>query len=341
MNFNKLKKFIKTQNVPPYRIGQIKDLIYKKAVSNWGEAVVLPKDLREKLNKNFPVLSFKPGKIIVSKDKKSVKALLILKDGKRIETVLLNPLKNHWSVCVSTQVGCAVKCFFCASGAMGFKRNLSTEEITDQVLFWMQYINKNKTAKRISSIVFMGMGEPLLNYSATVLAVKNLSNLDFFAIGQRNISISTCGYTQGILKLAGDLPQVNLAVSLHSADEDKRNKLVSINKIHGLTKLAAAVEKYLQKTKRRVFIEYTLIDGINDSFKDAKLLCKWVKKINSNYLLHINLISSNDFEGSKYAVSEEKIKAFAGTLKSQKISVTVRRSLGSSINAGCGQLSGG
>jgi 23S rRNA (adenine2503-C2)-methyltransferase len=338
MNFGKLKKFMKANNLPGYRVGQVKDLIYKKALSDWKDAVNLPLVLRAKLEEIIPILSFKAQKVLVSRDKKSAKAVLVLYDGTKIETVLLNPFKNHWSVCVSTQVGCSIKCFFCATGLMGFKRNLSAEEISDQVLFWFQYIKKHTAVKRISSVVFMGMGEPFLNYAQVVTAVNNLSDSDFFNIGQRNISISTCGQVDGIRKLARDLPRVNLAVSLHSADDNKRNKLVSINRIYNLAKLSKALAGYLQRTKRRVFIEYTLIDKVNDSFKDARVLCKWINAIPSSYLLTVNLISCNDFKATRYCVSRSKVEMFAQVLKSQKINVTIRRSLGGSIGAGCGQL---
>ena len=338
MKFLKVKQFVQKNNLPGYRISQIKDLIYKKGISSWKDAVNLPLDLRKKLESDVSILSFKPEKIRVSKDKKSAKALLTLKDGSKIETVLLNPLKNQWSVCVSTQVGCPIKCFFCATGAMGFKRNLSAEEISDQVLFWFQYVNKHKIAPRLSSVVFMGMGEPFLNYREVVMAVNDLSNLDFLGIGHRNISISTCGIIDGIRKLAKDLPQVNLAVSLHCADDARRNKIVPINVTHNLTKLAKELAKYLQKTKRRVFIEYTLISGVNDNFKDARDLAKWINAIPSNYLLHVNLISCNEFKKSKHEVSPAKVKAFADIIKEKRITVTIRRSLGSSISAGCGQL---
>jgi 23S rRNA (adenine(2503)-C(2))-methyltransferase len=336
MNFEKIKKFIKDNNLPSYRVGQIKDLIYKKGISRWKNADTLPLVLRDKLSEKIAILSFTAEKIIKTKD--VFKAVLVLKDGKKIESVLLRPFGGHWSVCVSSQVGCLVKCFFCATGEMGFARNLSAEEISDQVLFWFQYIRKYKLAPRISSVVFMGMGEPFLNYNEVLKSVRHLSDLDFLNIGHRNISISTCGLPAGIRKISKDLPQVNLAVSLQSADDRKRNKLVSINKTHNLNELAKTLSKYLQKTKRRVFIEYTLIKNINDSAKDARTLAKWINEMPLSYLLHVNLISCNDRNEIKYNVSAIKVKSFAAILREKKVSVTIRKSLGGEIYAGCGQL---
>ena len=163
MNFEKIKKFVKDNNLPSYRVAQIKDLIYKKGISKWANAVNLPPVLREKLSDKIAMLSFTVEKIVKAKD--VFKAVLVLKDGKKIESVLIKPLKNHWSVCVSSQVGCPIKCFFCATGEMGFTRNLSAEEISDQVRFLSQEVKNRRLAKRISSVVFMGMGEPFLNYN--------------------------------------------------------------------------------------------------------------------------------------------------------------------------------
>ena len=175
MNFETVKEYIKQAGLPNFRIKQVQEAVFKKGISSWDEATNLPAELREKLEKDCPILSFKVAKIVVSQKDKVAKALLTLHDGLQIETVLLKP-QDTWSVCVSSQVGCALHCSFCSTGKMGFKRDLTQEEITDQVLFWFQYLHKEKLGERISSVVFMGMGEPLLNYLNVIKAAQELSS---------------------------------------------------------------------------------------------------------------------------------------------------------------------
>ena len=171
MNFEYVKQYIKDAGLPNFRISQVKDAIFKKGISSWDEATNLPADLREKLKQDRPLLSFEVTQIVCSRQDRVAKALLTLKDGYRIETVLLKP-QDTWSVCVSSQVGCPLRCSFCSTGKMGFKRDLTQEEITDQVLMWYQYVRKERLGERISSVVFMGMGEPLLNYLNVVKAAR-------------------------------------------------------------------------------------------------------------------------------------------------------------------------
>ena len=221
MNFETVKEYIKQAGLPNFRIKQVQEALFKKGISSWDEATNLPAPLRENLKKDCPILSFTASKIVVSKQDKVAKALLTLQDGLQIETVLLKP-QDTWSVCVSSQVGCALHCSFCSTGKMGFKRDLTQEEITDQVLFWFEYLRKEKLGERISSVVFMGMGEPLLNYLNVIKAARELSSENHLNIGARHISISTSGIADKLHKLAVDLPQANLAISLHNADNKER-----------------------------------------------------------------------------------------------------------------------
>ena len=335
MRFDKIKDFIKQNNFPAYRIAQVKDAVYKNAVSSWEDASNLPAEIKKALAANFPLLSFTPAKTIVSNKDRTAKALLKLEDDLKIETVLMK-MGENWTVCVSTQVGCAVGCSFCSTGKMKFKRDLTDEEITDQVLFWTQYLKKEKLPGRVNHVVFMGMGEPLFNYLNTVKAAKELANPDSFAIGMRHISISTAGVADKLHNLAIDLPQVNLAVSIHSADDKERSKIVPLNRKFNLETLQKAITEYIAMTGRQVFIEYTVVDGVNDRPEHIRMLADWIKNIKDNYLIHVNLIACNTGKGTK--TSEKTVKLFAKGLQGLHIGVTVRRSLGGDILAACGQL---
>lgn len=335
MNFDYIKQYIKDAGQPDYRIAQVREAIYGKGISSWNEATVLPLELRKKLEEERPILSFTVSKMVFSKEDKTAKALLTLRDGLQIETVLLKP-QDSWSVCVSSQVGCPLRCAFCNTGRMGFKRDLTTEEIVDQVLMWFQYTKKEKLADRISNVVFMGMGEPLLNYLNVVKAVQELSDPDFLNIGARHISISTAGIADKLHKLAVDLPQVNLAISLHSTDDDERSELMPVNRKYDLEELARALTEYLAMTGRQVFLEYAVIENMNSRPEHIRKLGKWIRNIKDNYLLHVNLIACNLGRGEK--TDERIVKEFAQAIKAMGIGVTVRKSMGNDISAACGQL---
>ena len=335
MNFDTVKQFIKDNNFPAWRAAQVKDAVYKNAVSSWDEATTLPSDLKDKLKANFPLLKFTLNKMQHSKKDRAAKALLKLEDGLKIETVLMN-MGGSWTVCVSTQVGCAVGCSFCFTGRMKFKRDLTSEEISDQVLFWLQYLKKENLAERVSNVVFMGMGEPLLNYVNTVKAVKEISNPDRLAVGMRHISISTSGVADKFHNLAVDLPQVNLALSLHSADDEERNKIVPLNRKFNLETLQKSLTEYIAMTGRQVFIEYTVVDGVNDRPEHIRMLADWIMGVKDNYLIHVNLIACNLGAGKE--TPEKNVKAFAKGLGNMNIGVSVRKSMGNDINAACGQL---
>lgn len=335
MNFEYVKQYIKDAGLPNFRIAQVQEAIFKRGISSWEEASSLPADLRAKLAEERPILSFKVSKIICSQEDKVAKALLTLKDGLQIETVLLKP-QDSWSVCVSSQVGCPLRCAFCSTGKMGFKRDLTQEEITDQVLMWYQYVRKEKLGERISSVVFMGMGEPLLNYLNVVKAARDLSRPDQLNIGARHISISTSGIADKLHKLAVDLPQANLAVSLHNADNAERSKIMPVNRRFDLDDLKKALEEYIAMTGRQVFLEYSVIENINSRPEHLRKLADWIYSIKDNYLLHVNLIACNLGRGEK--TSDRVVKDFAAGLKAMGIGVTIRKSMGNDILAACGQL---
>ena len=253
MNFERIKQYIKDAGLPNFRIAQVREAVFNQGISSWQEARNLPAALREKLMAEQPLLSFEVTQVVCSQKDRVAKALLTLRDGLQIETVLLKP-QDTWSVCVSSQVGCALHCSFCSTGKMGFKRDLTQEEITDQVLMWYQYVRREKLGERISSVVFMGMGEPLLNYLNVVKAAQELSNPDYLNIGARHISVSTSGIADKLHKLAVDLPQANLAISLHNADNAERSKLMPVNRRYDLDDLKKALEEYIAMTGRQVFL---------------------------------------------------------------------------------------
>lgn len=335
MDFEHIKNFIKGAGLPNFRIAQVREAVFNKGISSWQEASSLPAALREQLDSEYPILSFKASKIICSQQDKVAKALLTLRDGLQIETVLLKP-QDTWSVCVSSQVGCALHCAFCSTGKMGFKRDLTDEEIADQVLFWFQYIRKEKLGERISSVVFMGMGEPLLNYVNVIKAARALSNPDYLNIGARHISISTSGIADKLHKLAVDLPQANLALSLHNADNDERSKIMPVNRKFDLEDLRKAIEEYIAMTGRQVFLEYSVIENVNSRPEHIRKLADWIYSVKDNYLLHVNLIACNLGRGEK--TDDRVVKDFAAGLKGMGIGVTIRKSMGNDILAACGQL---
>lgn len=340
MNTHKLEEKLKSSNQPKFRLSQIKKAIYKDGVSLFSEISTLPKDFREELDRKIKILSFSAEKILKSMDGRSIKAMLKLGDGNLIETVLISPKPDTWSACISSQVGCPLGCGFCATGRGGFKRNLTSEEISDQALFWRQYIRKNKIPGIFSSIVYMGMGEPFLNWENVRSSLEDLINPDLFGLGSRSISVSTAGLTDGIEKMAKAFPQINLAISLHFGNDEKRSTYMPINKKHNLANLKNGIENYFRKTRRKIFLEYILLDGINDSRQDADDLIKFIKSVGSNHLLHINLIRYNATSRDLRPTSTNNTQKFKDYLLRNKINVTIRKGLGEDIQGACGQLAG-
>ncbi len=350
MNIQKIEQILKDQKQPKFRLGQIKKAVYRDGISSFAEISTIPKELRSVLEKE-KILSFEVEKVLVSKDGNSAKALLKLDDASKIETVLISPKENIWSVCISSQVGCPMNCAFCATGQTGFKRNLTAEEIVDQVLFWKQYLMKHETCNmkqkinsklKLSNVVYMGMGEPFLNWGEVLESLKILSDPKGMAFGSRSISISTVGIPGGIEKLTQDFPQVNLAVSLHFSKDKNRNEFMPANKNLNLEKLKVELEKYFEKSSRKVFLEYIMFSGLNDSEKDAKNLLEYIKSFKKPQLLHVNLIryNSTDSKDKFISSSAEQAVKFRNYLLGNKINCTIRRSLGTDIEGACGQLAG-
>lgn len=314
---------------PKYRLVQAKKSLFCDLIQGWQEATALPLILREELDKKCPIEV--SAKTFVSKDRDAIKALITLKDGLKIETVLMRHKDKRNTICVSSQVGCSLTCSFCATGKLGFKRNLETWEIVEQVLFFARYLKKNK--EKVTNIVFMGMGEPFFNYQNVIEAIKILNDKEGFNLGARHFSISTVGIVEGIEKLAKEKLQINLAISFHASNDELRSKLMPINKTYPLQKILNAVDDYIEKTRRRVMFEYVMIKDLNDSEKEAKALAGLMKKP----LYFVNLISYNP-TGIFKPSSSLKIKKFKEILEKKGVAVTQRYRFGQDIKGACGQL---
>jgi len=334
MNLDLLEKVLEKQS--SYRLKQAKLAVFGELVENWSEAKTLPLVLQKELNEKCP-LDIKTENIQESKN--TTKILLVLDDGLKIETVLMShPDKNGGgrrrnTVCVSSQVGCSLGCKFCTTGKSGFKRNLTVWEIIEQVLFFARKL-KDKN-ERVDNVVFMGMGEPFLNYENVMEAIRLLNSKDGMEIGARSISVSTSGIVEGIKKLAGENLQANLAISLHASNDELRSKLMPVNKKYPLKNVLKAVDEYLVKTNRKVMFEYIMIDGVNDSGEHANELAGLMKK----KLYLVNLIPYNQTDVFNPS-SPERIKQFREILEKDGISVTQRFRFGEKIKAACGQLAG-
>ncbi|MFA4999738.1 MAG: 23S rRNA (adenine(2503)-C(2))-methyltransferase RlmN [Patescibacteria group bacterium] len=339
MNISKLSKILAAE--PKFRWQQINQALFQDYISNWNEASNLSKALREKLAAECP-LEIKAKIFKSTGDQKSEKALITLEDGEKIETVLIRQrgsgsAAGRCTVCISSQAGCPLGCTFCATGAAGFQRNLKAEEIVEQVIFWARYLKKENAHEKIDNIVFMGMGEPFLNYAEFIKAAKFLNNPETLNIGARRLSVSTAGLTDGIKRLAGEKLQMNLAISLHAPDDALRQELMPIAKKYPLKEIFKAVDDYIHKTGRRVMFEYLMIKGVNDRDNDALALVELLHR--PLYLL--NLIPYNSIgTAGKFKSSERtRIEEFKKILETKGVPVTVRMSFGGEISAACGQLS--
>ena len=327
-----LIKVLEELGEPDYRINQLWQGLYKQIYQNFSEFSGFPKDLRNKLENRFSLNALKNIVQIQSKDKNTEKVLFELNDGEKIETVLMR-YNNRRSLCISTQSGCAMGCVFCATGQMGFRRNLSCGEIISQVLYFEKSLQEKKGS--LSNIVVMGMGEPFHNYDATISAIRVLNDHDGFNMGARRFTVSTVGMVPKIMQFADEGFEVNLAISLHAATNQLRDSLVPMNRIYPIEKLIEACNYYVNKTNRRVTFEYALINGINESLSDAESLASLLKGM----LCHVNLISLNPTDGYKHSGSSStRVDQFKDKLIESHIPTTIRLRRGIEIQAGCGQL---
>lgn len=331
MDAVRLTALLESLGEPKFRARQAAQAVFQGLIFDWSEATALSEALRAKLKTDLPVSSLAVVHESESSSGDTKKVAFKLADGQLIETVLMRHRDGRRTVCVSSQAGCPMKCAFCATGTLGLKRNLAAEEIVDQVLHFARELKK--TDESVSNMVLMGMGEPMHNYDAVMAAVKTLNDPEGFNMGARRMSISTCGVVPGILKLAEEPMQVNLAISLHAPSDELRTRLMPVNRAYPLAKLMAAIETYVAKTNRKVFFEYLLIDGLNDGPAIAEDLAKLLK----HPLYHVNLIKYHSTGAFSASPTANRL-AFMRILEDRGVSVTHRITFGEDIDAACGQL---
>lgn len=329
MTAARLKDEMQCLGQKPFRAGQVFTWLHKKDALDFSDMTDLNLELREICNQNYYINRLETVKKLVSAEDGTVKYLFKLCDGNFIESVFLK-YKNTNSICISTQVGCKMGCDFCASTKDGFTRNLSSAEMLDQV-----YTTETDTGCHISNIVLMGIGEPLENTQNVLDFIEIISDKDGRNISRRSITLSTCGLADEMMRLADYKLPVTLAVSLHAANDELRNKLMPINKKYNISTLMEACRYYFNKTGRRISFEYALISGVNDSARHAQELARLLK----GFSCHVNLIEVNEIKERRYnPAGNEKLKDFVLILKENSVNVTIRRKLGASIDAACGQL---
>jgi 23S rRNA (adenine2503-C2)-methyltransferase len=326
--------FAKAYGLKPYRLRQMYRAACKELVEDVTAVSTLPKHLREKLAERgvaFSVVT--PSVVQRSGDGQTTKALFRLDDGKEVEAVLMEHTGARTTVCISSQAGCAFACAFCSTGQAGFTRNLTAVEIFDQARYFARELAQRD--KRITNVVFMGMGEPFHNYEAVMDAVALLNDPNGFGLGHRHITISTVGLVDKIDRFAGEHLQVNLAISLHAPTDAIRSSIMPVNRKFDLAELMAACERYVEKTNRKVFFEYVMLEGVNDSPEIGHRLADLMR----GRLYHVNLIPYNSTPDGPFAgTADAKIWEFAAILDAAGVPVTVRRNMGRDIAAACGQL---
>lgn len=336
-SFAELKSFFIDLDEKAFRAEQLWNWLYVKGIDKLSGLNNISKNIINKINEQYYLSQFKVSRSLLSKDG-TRKWLFKLEDGKEIETVYI-PDKNRGTICVSSQVGCSLSCSFCHTGTMNFSRNLSTSEILGQVMYVKNFLKdwNNKTdKKKITNIVFMGMGEPLLNYDNVIKSINVLTDQKGLAFSKRKVTLSTSGVVPKILDFKEDT-DVNLAVSFHAAFDEIRDILVPINKKWPIANLLDALKEYSKKRMhKRITFEYIMLEGINDSIKDAKELVKLIKP----YRAKINLIPFNPWPGSNYkASSPDQINVFKKFILDEgKLVATVRLPRGDDVLAACGQL---
>ena len=327
-----LAEYLKSNNFPSFRAKQIMDWLWKKNVGSFEEMKNIGKNLQEFLNSNFIIdkVSLKDQQI--SKDK-TIKCAFEVDKNSIVEGVLI-PTKKRMTACISSQVGCSLACTFCATGRLKLLRNLSAGEIYDQV-FHLKNEANTQYQKSLSNIVYMGMGEPLLNYKNVLSSINWICSEEGLGMSPKRITLSTAGISKMIKKLGDDEVRFNLALSLHAANDEKRNKIMEINESNNLDSLRDALTYFYEKTKSRVTFEYIIFDGFNDELSDARELAEFAKCVPCK----INIIEYNPIDGEPFKqAQEDKVNQFALFLESLNMIVNVRRSRGKDIDAACGQL---
>jgi 23S rRNA (adenine2503-C2)-methyltransferase len=330
LTFEELKEFVKELGLEPYRAKQISQWVYKKRVSSFNEMTNISKRTREELSKRANIDILKLVKVEESKDG-TRKYLFELPDGNRIESVFI-PEKDWNTICVSTQVGCPAGCKFCLTAKDGFTRNLTPGEIVDQYIQVQRDVGEER---RISNVVFMGMGEPLLNFDNVKRAVEIMTHKDMLDLSKRKITVSTVGVVPGIERMARELNRVKLAVSLHATTDEVRERIVPINRKWGIKDILRALRNYPADNTRRIMVEYVMLKNVNDTEEDAHRLARLVKGLP----VKVNLIPFNPYPGAPFEPTpREEIEKFQKILWDYNIATFIRDSKGQDISAACGML---
>ncbi len=349
LSYTDLVKLLESWGEPTYRADQISQGLYQQLWDSPAQFSSLPKSLRQRLAEGFTPSSLptgtgpgfqrlQPVKTLQSTDGETIKTLFSMADDRQVEAVLMRYNKRR-TLCISTQAGCAMGCVFCATGQMGFKRHLTSGEIVEQVLYYARQLAAD--GEQVTNIVVMGMGEPFHNYDATLAAIRQLNDPRGFNLGARRFTISTVGLIPGIRRFTGEHSQINLAISLHAANDELRTKLLPINKKYPLDELLAACLEYVNQTHRRLSFEWALIQGVNDTPDQAHLLAQRLHPFRSggSVLCHVNVIPLNPTEKySGHASTHQRAIAFKDILEQLGIPCTIRLRRGIDIQAGCGQL---
>jgi 23S rRNA (adenine2503-C2)-methyltransferase len=332
LSLEDIQEFLKEKGEKPFRAKQIREWLWKKDVHSFQEMTNLSKPLRDLLSEHFVIHTLTVSDKQISKDK-TIKSAFKLHDGNVVEGVLI-PSKTRMTACISSQVGCSLTCKFCATGQLKRMRNLNPYEIYEQVVQIKKQTEEHYKTP-LTNIVYMGMGEPLLNYQSTIESVEMITSQEGLGMSPKRITVSTAGIAKMIMKLGDDQVKFNLALSLHAANDKKRNEIMPINESNSLEVLADALRYFHKKTNSRVTFEYIIFKDFNDSLMDAQELAQFCK----NVPCKINIIEYNPIDGGQFQQADkEKVDAFANYLEKRNLIVNIRRSRGKDIDAACGQL---
>jgi 23S rRNA (adenine2503-C2)-methyltransferase len=328
-----LETMFEEMGEPKFRAKQVHEWVWQKHAADIGDMTNLSKALREKLAQDFFIPKVQMHHSQYSSDG-TIKNRLQLHDGYYVESVLI-PTEKRMTACVSSQVGCSLSCKFCATGYMERKRNLDFDEIVDEVTLLNELAMKHYN-KKLSNIVFMGMGEPLLNYKNTMKAIERITSPDGLGMSPRRITVSTAGVAKMIKQLADDKVKFKLALSLHAATDKKRNEIMAINETNNLAALVEALNYFYDATGNEITFEYILFKNFNDTEKDAEALVKLYRKVPADL---VNIIEYNPIDAARFEKpDEERVEEFMAYLTANRVNVRLRRSRGKDIDAACGQL---
>ena len=333
VSLEELNKFFESIGEPKFRAKQVWEWLWQKRAHDIDEMTNLSKSLREKLKESFNIQALTVDTTQYSTDG-TIKSRFRTREGHMVEGVLI-PTESRMTACVSSQIGCSLSCKFCATGYIQRKRNLEFDEIVDEVVLINEQAEK-VNGKKLSNIVFMGMGEPLLNYKNVLKAIERISAPDGLGMSPRRITVSTAGVAKMIRQLGDDEVRFKLALSLHAANDTKRNEIMPVNETNDLSSLIDALNYFYKKTKNEITLEYILFKDFNDSIEDADDLIKIYRKVPADL---VNIIEYNPIDLAKFEKpTEEKVNAFMEYLEKHKVNARLRRSRGKDIDAACGQL---